>query len=81
MKYVGYRFQSASLNNALNHDPDVFWVNADGGWYWDTARTPEAGEALRILGVAPTPAELDVVVLRCAETVKVALAERKRRLC
>jgi hypothetical protein len=81
MKYAGYRFQSASLNSALNHDPHVFWFNADGGWYWDTARTPEAGEALRLLGVAPTPAELDVVVLRCAETVKAALAERERRLC
>ena len=45
MKYAGYRFQYVSLNSALNHDPDVFWFNADGGWYWDTARTPEAGEA------------------------------------
>jgi hypothetical protein len=81
MKYVGYRFQSASLNSALNHDPHVFWFNADGGWYWDTARTPEAGEALRVLGVAPTPAELDAIVLRCAETVKAALAERERRFC
>lgn len=28
MKYVGYRFQSASLNNALNHAAEVFWFTA-----------------------------------------------------
>jgi hypothetical protein len=80
MKYVGYRFQSASLYGALNRDPDVSWFYADGGWYWDTARTPEADKALRVLCAYPTPAELDVIVLRCAETVKAALAERERRL-
>lgn len=81
MKYVGYRFQSASLNNALNHSAEVFWFNSDSGWYWDTARTPEAGEALRRLGVAPTQAEFELVVAQCANAVYAALAERERRLC
>jgi hypothetical protein len=49
MKYAGYRFQSASLNSSLNQDPHVFWFNADDGWYWDTARTPEAAKALQVL--------------------------------
>lgn len=80
MKYAGYRFQSASLNSALNHDPHVSWSVADDGWYWDTARTPEAAEALRALCGYPTPAELDAIVLRCAGTVKAAVAERQRRL-
>ena len=81
MKYAGYRFQSASLNSALNYDAEVSWFNADGGWYWDTPRTPEAAEALRRLGVAPRSAEFELVVARCAETAGAALAERKRRLC
>jgi hypothetical protein len=81
MKYAGYRFQSASLNSALNYAADVFWFHSDGGWYWDTARTPEVGEALRRLGIAATQAEFELVVARCAETVRAALAERERRLC
>ena len=66
MKCAGYRFQSASLNSALNYAADVFWFHSDGGWYWDTARTPEAGEALRRLGMAATRAEFELVVARCA---------------
>jgi hypothetical protein len=81
MKYAGYRFQSASLNSALNCAAAVFWFNTDGGWYWDTARTPEAGEALRRLGVAGTQAQFELVVARCSETARAALAERERRLC
>jgi len=81
MKYAGYRFQSASLNSALNYGADVFWFNSDGGWYWDTARTPEAGEALKRLGVAAAQAEFELVVARCSETARAALAERERRLC
>lgn len=80
MKYVGYRFQSASLNNALNYAAEVIWFNSDGGWYWDTARTPDAAQDLRRLGVAATHAEFELVVDRCAETVSAALAERERRL-
>jgi hypothetical protein len=80
MKHVGYRFQSASLNNALNYDPDVFWINGDGGWCWDTARTPETGQVLMALGVARDLPEFETVVSRCAETVSAALAERERRL-
>jgi hypothetical protein len=83
MKYAGYRFQSASLNSALNSAAEVFWFNSDdgSGWYWDTARTPEAADdALRRLGVAATQAEFDLVVARCTETVRAALAERERRL-
>jgi hypothetical protein len=80
MKYAGYRFQSASLNSALNYATEIFWFRSDGGWYWDTARTPEAGSALRRLGVAATHAEFELVVARCAETVRAALAERQRRM-
>jgi hypothetical protein len=81
MKYTGYRFQSSSLNSALNYAAEVFWLNSDGGWYWDTARTPEAAQDLRKLGIAATEADFDLVAARCAETVRVALAERERRLC
>jgi hypothetical protein len=77
MKYAGYRFQSASLNSALTYAAEVFWFNSDDGWYWDTARTPEAGEALRRLGVAATQAEFELVVAGCSETTRAALAERE----
>jgi hypothetical protein len=80
MKYAGYRFQPASLNSALNYATEVFWFRSDGGWYWDTARTTEAGAALRRLGVAATQAEFELVVARCTETVRAALAERQRRM-
>lgn len=47
------------------------------GRLWDAA---DSAEALRALSGYPTPAELDVILLRCAETVNAALTERQRRL-
>jgi hypothetical protein len=80
MKHVGYRFQSASLNTALNNDGDVYWFNWEGGWYWDTARTPDAGEAIQRLGVGPTQDDFERVVARCAGVVRAGLAEFTRRV-
>lgn len=80
MKAVGYRFQSASLNQALNSEPEVWWLNTAAGWAWDTARTEDAAVKLRRLGVARARHDFDVVVTRCADQAASALKERARRL-
>jgi len=61
--------------------PRCLWFNADGVWYRDTARTPEAGERLMALGWPRIWLGFDAVVSRCDETATAALADRVRRLC
>lgn len=80
MKESGYRFQSTSLGQALNNEPEVWWFHDVGGWLWDTARTEEAALDLQRLGVARTREDFNTVVDRCAAMAAMGLAELERRL-
>jgi len=80
MKGAGYRFQGASLNQALNNESEVWSFHTMTGWAWATSRTEEAAVKLRRLGVARSRDDFDIIVARTADTVSASLAERKRRL-
>ena len=77
MQYAGYRFQQASLNNALRYDPNVFW----DGWHgWVVKPRKEARAQLRQLGISPTFRGVDEMAERCGCVIEEAISEYRRRL-
>ena len=77
MQYAGYRFQQASLNNALRYDPNVF---GDGWHGWVVKPRKEARAQLRQLGVSPTFRGVDKMAERCGCVIEEAISEYRRRL-
>lgn len=76
MRFGGYRFQQASLRQALDRDPDVKW-KPWAGWRVSTNWTTRA--MLRKLGVGPTNKVVDEMALRCADLMRRALREHTMR--
>ncbi len=77
MQYAGYRFQQASLHNALRHDAHVIWEPWRG---WVVRRRKEVRGYLRHLGASPTLNGVDHVARVCGAMIRQALAEYQRRL-
>ena len=77
MQYAGYRFQQASLNNALRYNPNVTWESWHG---WIVKPRKEARAKLRQLGVAPTFRGVDRMAERCGAVIEEAISEYRRRL-
>ena len=77
MQYGGYRFQQASLNNALHYDSGVTWDPWAG---WVVKPGKDARALLWQLGVAPTFRAVDEMAERCGALIGKAIAEYHRRL-
>ena len=77
MHYAGYRFQHASLNNALRYGPNVIWDNGRG---WIVKPRKEVRAQLRSLGVSPTFRGVDAMAEKCVNVVAEAISEYRRRL-
>ena len=77
MRYAGYRFQQASLAQALRYDPHVIVE----GWHCWTGHLREETRAhLRLLGVWPTSTGVEDIMVRCGALIDEAINEHRRRL-
>ena len=77
MQYAGYRFQQASLNNALRYDPNVSWDSWHG---WVVRPRKSTRAQLRQLGVSPTFRGVDEMAEKCGAVIDKAISEYRRRL-
>jgi len=76
MRDVGYRFQEASLRNAIRCDGNMVW-KAWGGWVVRSRRVVRA--RLLQLGFSPTLRGVDHAAQVCGGVVHDALVEYQRR--
>ena len=77
MQYTGYRFQQASLRNALRYEGNVAWEPWRG---WVVRPRKEARAELRQLGFSPTFRGVDDAAEVCGGVIRNAISEYERRL-
>lgn len=77
MQYAGYRFQQASLRNALRYATDIAWEPWRG---WVVRPRKAARARLRQLRFSPSFRGVDYAAQICSARIQAALLEYQRRL-